>query len=338
MNESFVLRFKRGQQAWTVRAIKSTGVEFEETDAPARRLVLEFDTRSDVVAGRLARIRQLHGWRAWEFQLAPFVNAGGLGFRGVDPHALPPGPYRIKVHIDGLRSADRWLRVDIPQDRSDSVDVAVTVDNRQVRLELNEIDSEVARILAASSIDGAERGRWLSLPVRPTRQACLLNILALLRVTPSRTASLIRHVKSVTHVRDDRIYAEIEKPMYTTVRDLARDPAKLKFYEEGEPHAAVHYELLTALGLSRSSYSLESFRAEGSAKDPSLQAVFAVPRSGEGRYVAEFDIDLGNSLQDLEGFAIHIGELIDNKPTNHLDLRDKLNRAKDFLYYTVVNA
>jgi len=43
-------------------------------------------------------------------------------------------------------------------------------------------------------------------------------------------------------------------------------------------------------------------------------------------------------LQDLVGFFVHMGELLDGKPTNHLDLRKDLARTKasDFLYYRVV--
>ena len=55
---------------------------------------------------------------------------------------------------------------------------------------------------------------------------------------------------------------------------------------------------------------------------------------------AEFDLDLGNALQDLMGFVVHMGELLDGKPTNHLDMRKKLAKtsARPFLYYTVTEA
>jgi hypothetical protein len=47
---------------------------------------------------------------------------------------------------------------------------------------------------------------------------------------------------------------------------------------------------------------------------------------------------LSNPLQDVVGFFVHMGELLDGKPTNHLDLRKKLAKTKagDFLYYRVV--
>ena len=52
---------------------------------------------------------------------------------------------------------------------------------------------------------------------------------------------------------------------------------------------------------------------------------------------ADIDLDLGNPLQDIAGFVVHIGELLNGRPTNHLDLRKTLGagKAKPYLYYTV---
>jgi hypothetical protein len=58
---------------------------------------------------------------------------------------------------------------------------------------------------------------------------------------------------------------------------------------------------------------LTSFRAEGK---PSMQVVVAVPPPDLAHTYAEFDLDLGNPLQDVVGFFVHLGELLDGKPTN----------------------
>ena len=81
---------------------------------------------------------------------------------------------------------------------------------------------------------------------------------------------------------------------------------------------------------------LLSFRGEGK---PSMQAVIAVPPPDLPHTYAEFDLDLGNPLQDVLGFIVHVGELLDGKPTNHLDLRKTLAKTKaaNFLCYTVVS-
>jgi hypothetical protein len=119
---------------------------------------------------------------------------------------------------------------------------------------------------------------------------------------------------------------------------LARDPKK-PFYAEGPPHADIHRLLLTRMqekGLEAdiADYRLESFRQEGKT---CLQAVVAIPRNGDGRYYADLDIDLGNPLQDVEGFFIHIGELLGDSATDHFALRNKLLKGttKDFVYYKV---
>ena len=119
---------------------------------------------------------------------------------------------------------------------------------------------------------------------------------------------------------------------------LAKDPNE-PFYDEGPPHAGIHRRLLEALpeppDVKAQFRDLCSFRGEGG---PSLQAVVAVPPPGLAHTYAEFDLDLGNPLQDVLGFFVHMGELLDGKSTNHLDLQKDLikTKAKPFLYYDVV--
>ncbi|MGH9855227.1 MAG: hypothetical protein ACREBD_35790, partial [Blastocatellia bacterium] len=86
-------------------------------------------------------------------------------------------------------------------------------------------------------------------------------------------------------------------------------------------------------------FRLHSFRQQGKN---SLQVIVAVPPGGGAarRFYAEFDIDLGNPAQDLEGFFIHLGELLAPGKTDHLKLRDKLAKdqtVREFLYHRVIN-
>ena len=119
------------------------------------------------------------------------------------------------------------------------------------------------------------------------------------------------------------------------------DIANNRVYAEGAPHAKIHEELLTAIGAFDSAAlgqfdakGLRSFRAEGR---PSLQMVIARPTTIFPMEFADLDLDLGNPLQDVVGLCIHIGELLDGKPTNHLDLRARLQQnAAPFVYYTIV--
>jgi hypothetical protein len=59
-----------------------------------------------------------------------------------------------------------------------------------------------------------------------------------------------------------------------------------------------------------------------------MQAVVAVPKQANAPYYADLDIDLGNPLQDVRGFIIHITELLSDGVTDHLALADKLLKNK----------
>ena len=64
----------------------------------------------------------------------------------------------------------------------------------------------------------------------------------------------------------------------------------------------------------------------------------ALPPAGAGAYCAEFDIDLGNPLQDVTGFLVHVGEVLGPKKTDHLGLYKKLakdKKIKPFLGYKI---
>jgi hypothetical protein len=168
-----------------------------------------------------------------------------------------------------------------------------------------------------------------------------LNLLASLRVTPRSSAPLLSEVTCLFTARDERSYAQVTPEFFAQVSALAEGHDK--FYPEGPPRASIHRELIAAIGgfdtgakgLFDEAHLL-SFRAEGS---PSLQTVIATPTASCGHMFADIDLDLGNPLQDICGFAVHIGELLTGQPTNHLDLRKKLGtgKAKPYLYYTVTS-
>jgi hypothetical protein len=81
---------------------------------------------------------------------------------------------------------------------------------------------------------------------------------------------------------------------------------------------------------------LRSFRAEGA---PSLQLVMSTPQANFAHTFVDADLDLGNPLQDVAGLMVHLGELLNGTPTNHLDLARKLSKgkAKPYLYYRVAS-
>ena len=137
---------------------------------------------------------------------------------------------------------------------------------------------------------------------------------------------------------DERSYARVRPSFSDRVVALSEEHDKV--YPEGHPLADIHNLLIQAIwdfdANSKDVFNtkgLLSFRVEGG---PSLQMVIATTdKTYESRYV-DLDLDLGNPLQDVAGLVIHMGELLNGKPTNHLDLRKLAHgKANQYLCYTV---
>lgn len=183
------------------------------------------------------------------------------------------------------------------------------------------------RVLDNSVIEGVSAITWLMDDrVKPVRKACLLNILAMLCVTPAEEP-LIGSVISVFNVHVDSIYVRMFPDTQDILEDLVTEPT-LPFYRDATPPLAVHRALLEHLPEFDEAV-LHSYRAEG---HPSMQIVIA--ETSLGYTVADIDLDLFNPLQDVAGFFGHMYELLTREPTNHLTLRlDK--RSDPFRCYTL---
>lgn len=341
MNEFIEVRFRKNAQRLRVKRQVPGGIEFDERDPLERTVGFQFHGRSEVTRQRMRNIARIQGWAPGEFRLNVSVQDGSIVLRGVNPHGLPAGAYDVRVEVEEAKTTQDDRKADVDQDGHDVLTVDVTMDDRSVDVDLEDRDARIGNVLDRSTVDGAAAVAWLeSAQPRPTRQACLLNLLASLRIRPSLSAPLIDLVHDVYEVRNDRVYAKVDRQFLATLQALALDPAK-PFYEEGSPQAAIHQRLLTELpeppDVKARFGGLRSFRGEGR---PSMQTIIAVAPADLPHTYAEFDLDLGNPLQDLVGFVVHLGELLDGKPTNHLDLRQDLARtkAKEFLHYTVTAA
>jgi hypothetical protein len=339
MNEYIEARLRRKNRPLPIRRQVPDGIELDEPDPIQRTVYVGFDAANEVTRYRLRRVRQLQGWEPSQFKLKMAVEDGALKLRGVDPFALPPGRYSVQIRLEEARTRTRRRTVQVPDDGHGTLVVDVETDDRVAAIDVTDCDPAVRRILEASILDEQPATAWLAERKRATRKACLLNILASLRIRPARSAPLIDHVRSVFWVSNDRIYTRVDRTLRPTLEALASDPAR-PFYREGQPHARIHLRLLdhlpepTEVRAHFTPTGLVSFRGEGR---PSLQAVVAEPPPGLPYTYAEFDLDLGNALQDVVGFVTHLGELVDGKPTNHLDLRRDLVRtpARDYIYYDV---
>jgi hypothetical protein len=338
MNESIEVQFRKNGKRLRVRRQLPGGIEFDERDPLERTVGIEFSAQNEITRMRMDSIRRIQGWNPGVFTLKMTVEDGSILLRGVTEHALPEGRYRIRVQIEEASSPRPQTAV-LDHDGRASVAVDVSMDDRSVDVDLTDADDGILAVLERSRVDSVDAIDWLNdTNRRPTRQACLINLLASLRTRPKLSAPLLNMVDDVFLVANDRIYAKVDRQLLNTLQDLADDPSR-PFYAEGKPHAAIHGRLIDEMpeppDVKASFNGLTSFRAEGK---PSMQVVVAVPPPDLPHTYAELDLDLGNPLQDLVGFFVHMGELLDGRPTNHLDMRKPLAKspAKEFLYYSVV--
>ena len=339
MNEYIEVMFRKPDGGrLKVKRQTPDGIEFDERDPIQRTVGFQLNGRSDATKERMRRIAHVKGWDPYQFKLKVSVEDGNVVLRGADADSLPEGLYSLRVEVEEAHTRQPTTVVDVEHDKHGTLDVAVIQDVRDVDVDLTNCDPDIDRVLGASTIDGENARVWLeSGPWRPTRKACLLNLMASLRSRPNVSGALVSKVTSVFSVFNDRAYMKVDRGLLPSVETLASDPAK-PFYREGTPRAKIHERLLDEIpepaDVKARFRGLLSFRGEG---QPSLQMVIAVPPVDLPHTYAEFDLDAGNPLQDVVGFVVHMGELLSGKPTNHLDLRKRLakTKAKGFLYYTI---
>lgn len=264
--------------------------------------------------------------------------------RGEDEYSLPEGWYRVSANVEGAKASNPTKRIELPHDAHGVVTIDLALDERQVTVDLAKVDPLIKRVLDASAFEKVGGCDWVcDADIRAERRACALNLLAMLRAFPSVGSPLINDVTCLFVGKDDRTYAQVTPAFHARVRSMSDDPKQL-VYAEGPPHAPIHEELLEEMYRfdqgTRGQFTKEgllSYRAEQKGSDPSLQMVIATPVKSYASHFADLDLDLGNPLQDIAGFAIHMGELLDGKPTSHLDLERALRkgRAGSYICYGV---
>ncbi len=338
MNEYIEVMFRRNGRPLRIKRQVPDGIELDEPDPIQRTVSIGFDAANEITEYRVRRVRQLQGWDPGQFKLLVSAEDGSLVLRGVDQLALPQGRYTVRVRLEEAKTREQTRTVNIDENSHAVSVVDVETDDREVAVDLVGADEDITRVLDDSSFDGEGAVAWLEGDSRPAKKACLLNLVASLRVRPTLSAPLIEHVQGFYQIGTERAYAKVDREFLTRLDELANDPKK-PFYREGRPVDSMHKKLIESIPKDiRPLFSpdrLLSFRGEGS---PSLQAVVAEPPAGYAFTFADIDLDLGNPLQDVVGFVVHMGELVGGDPTNHLDLRKKLAKtpAGDFLYYKVV--
>jgi hypothetical protein len=343
MNEYIEIQFyRKGKKLGVRRQLPGLmSIELDEPDPMPRRVKISLAAEDELTRYRMGRVQQLQGWAPGEFKLKVSVEGGVIVLRGDDNLSLPQGRYQLRVGLEEAKSKPRrGPVVTIKEDGFAEAGVDIETDDREVEVDLETCDPEIQRVLDASILDGIATVTWLASDTpRPARKSCLMNLLACLRTRPTLAQPLIAQVESMYFVSNDRAYARVTSGLLSRLEGLSLDRNQ-PFYREGRPKADIHKLLVASIPAAEcqlfSADRLVSFRGEGS---PSLQVVVAEPPPGHPVAFAEFDLDLGNALQDVVGFVVHMGELLDGKATNHLDLRRKLAgksaATRPFLYYTI---
>ena len=340
MNELITISLRRNDKPLRINRQVPRGIELVERFPTDRYVHIGFTADDPITEYRMRRVRQIQGWDPNQFKLNRTIENGAIVLRGIDKFSLPEGRYVITLAIEDANTKPASRSVVEPNDGSATLDVAVKTDDRNVSVDLTRCDPDIQAVLDRSTIDNEGAEEWLENDdVRPARRACLLNLLASLRVRPTLSSNLVACVRNVFWMENDRAYATVDRALFDRFQALAADPKK-SFYREGYPKSDTHLRLLERLPETATGKALfprdrlVSFRGEG---QPSLQAVILEPPAGVDYTYADLDLDLGNPLQDLVGLVVHMGELAGGKTTNHLDLRKLLAKgsAKPYLYYTI---
>jgi hypothetical protein len=347
VNEKIVLRFANdGSPMKVVSFSRDEGITFDKPK-DASPLNIAFGLQS-LLPGRLDPVRLRHDWRNKEFGLDATVDSGNLvlsGFNG-DPEGLPFGAYDVTVEVESYRFFDPENRIVLKQHQQVEILLNAEPDNRRVQL-TGTFDKATAALVNSSVIDGQRADQWLtSTTPREARKACMLNILTKLAARPmpdSATKSLTPRFESFHFADVDRVYAAAKPELKNDLEGFVK---KKGWVFEGRPTASIHQKVVrdalkrfkTDLsGKKPDDFVLSSYRQGGRN---SLQVVIAEPKFPHPVVYADLDIDLGNPLWNLDGFIVHLGELLDSARTDHFDLHRKLNKGdtEDFVFYNVVES
>lgn len=349
MNESFLLRFESAARPLKVVGFtKEEGVVFD-WHRDASPLILAIGLQP-LFPALLEPVRQRHDWRDQQFRMDAVEHDGGLRFSGGegDAEGLPPGVYDLTVEVESMSFRDAARRVIIREGGQTEVTLHEKPDRRAIRLRDN-IDPLTARLIdePRSSIDGEPLRTWLGSPrPRAARQACLLNLLAKLRVPPDPPRGLgeplTAALKFLYFADVDRAYAAARPEIGPYLEELVSAGLWVK---EGYPAVSIHERLRASLArfdmdeATRGGFALTSYRQGGRN---CLQIVVASPPEAYASPTCylDIDMDLGNPLWDLEGLVVHLGEFLDPAKTDHFALRRALDKGatKDFICYDVVRA
>jgi hypothetical protein len=290
------------------------------------------------------QVREGKGWGSKAYKLNLSLCDETLVVTGVDPAALPAGRYWFRLQIGDFILPSERIRLDLKENQKTPVEIEVRTDPRGVAISRHwsTMDQQIQRVLMRSELDGLLLARWLcATSPRPSRKACLLNLLAKLRTAPKVDEPLLDHVDQILFADAERCCATVDGELFARLKALTSE-ADRPFIADHLPSAQAHRRLsqhIQSLEGDPERYRIYSFRQKG---ENGLLALVAVPHGEDPsrRHYAEFGIGIDASRRDIEGCIVHMGELLSPGKTDHLKLRDQLAEDPmmlDFLYYRVVH-
>lgn len=304
-----------------------------EFDPYPRKLKLQFSPRSEAARHRIDQIKIKNNWVQYIFNAK--LDQQHLRFNTDNPDDMPAGDYSVRLWIEDLSIEPKEMPLKIKKKGGELI-VNVPVDARKIDIRpsfANNADQDISDLLDRSvNLDQLPLKQWLLDPrPRPQRVACLLNILAVLRTSPSSDSPFITLINRIIAVLPDRIYAEVDPQLKARLQNLVNTT---NFYEDWVV-LPEHKNVILFAGKNPDDYNLSSFRQAG---HPSMQFSISNRKLGnEPFHYADIDLDLGNPLQDAVGFLVHVSELFSDAKTDHISLQHDLNvpPTDHFLYYDV---
>ena len=354
MAELWRIRFTRDGEALAVASATSNGVLFDG-DGPdifSRGAVIRVVGVNDEFQRNLDAFWRVQDVSPGSCTLS--VDQGAIVFDYDVSMPLPLGTYRVTCDISGLEMAPKQI-FEADGKTPTTIVLAITP-QRRISLTVNDLTLWEPGLrtfiqTSGSRVDGRDLWTWLNdASVEPQRRACVLNILAKLRCTPTETAPLLSQVLQIVGAQTERVYARMQPGLTTAPGGTLLSG----FNHEGTPADPMHARMIVWLGSHLTPPEARQLHLDSYRQDvtfTSLQVVYAVPDAYTPQapqlspnppwnHYADIDIDLGGSLTDVVGFFVHMSELqSDIAITDHLQMHDELlkhdNVIKQYLYYSV---
>jgi hypothetical protein len=130
---------------------------------------------------------------------------------------------------------------------------------------------------------------------------------------------LDEHIEEVLLTTHDRIFFRASFEMGLSLARHVFDGVM----KEGPVSGGPHDMIFSISSLDRDDWR-KSYREN---KRPSLQVV--IGKASNGCYYGDADIDLGSPSMDLVSFLVHMAEIIVPGPTNHWQLKKRIDKEFD---------